>query len=91
MVLTNSIAYGTRRFNAAFTWAELTQFFVWRPISLRSYLILSSHLRLGLPKGLFPVGLTDKILKTLLHAICPAHLNLPALITLTILGERYKL
>ena len=27
------------------------------PISSRSILILSSHLRLGLPKGLFPVGL----------------------------------
>jgi hypothetical protein len=31
------------------------------PISLRSILILPSHLRLGLPKGLFPVGLPVKI------------------------------
>ena len=30
------------------------------------YLILSSHQRLGLPKGLFPVGLPVKILKALL-------------------------
>ena len=33
---------------------------------LKSILILSSHLRLGLPKGLFPVGLPFKILKALL-------------------------
>ena len=65
------------------------------PISLRSILILSSHLHLGLPKGLFHVGLPVKILKALLPssilATCPAHLNLMDLITLTILGERYKL
>ena len=58
-------------------------------------LILSSHLRLGLPKGLFPVGLPVKNLKALLPssilATCPAHLYLIDLITLTILGERYKL
>ena len=29
------------------------------PISLRSILILSSHLRLDLPNGLIPVGLPD--------------------------------
>ena len=60
-----------------------------------SILILSSHLRLGLSKGLFPVGLPVKILKELIPssilASCPAHLNLLNLITLTILGERYKL
>ena len=33
------------------------------PISSRCILILSSHLRLGRPKGLFPVGLPGKILK----------------------------
>ena len=65
------------------------------PISSRSILILSSHLRIGLPKGLFPVGLPVKILKALLPssilATCPAYLNLLDLITLTLLGERYKL
>ena len=59
------------------------------------HLILSSHLRLGFPKGLFPVDLPVKILKALppssILATCPAHLNLLDLITLTILGERYKL
>ena len=35
-------------------------------ISSRYILILSSHLRLGLPKGLFPVGLAVTILKALL-------------------------
>ena len=60
------------------------------PISSRSILILSSHLHLGLPKGLFPVRLLVKILKGLLPssilATCPANLNLLDLITLTILA-----
>ena len=46
--------------------AESTQFPALIPIYSRSILILSSHLRLGLPKGLFPVGLPVKILKALL-------------------------
>ena len=66
------------------------------PISLWYILILSSHLRLGLPKGLFPVSLTVKILKALLLSSIlptwPADLNRLELITLAILGERtYKL
>jgi len=64
-------------------------------ISSRFILILSSQLRLGLPKGIVPVCLPVKILKALLpssvQATCNAHLNLLDLITLTILGERYKL
>ena len=35
---------------------ESTQFLVLIPISLRSILILFSHLRLGLPKGLVSLG-----------------------------------
>jgi hypothetical protein len=38
-------------------------------LSSRSILIFSFHLRLGLSKGLFPVGLPVKILKALLHAL----------------------
>jgi hypothetical protein len=48
--------YGTQRFIAVFTRA-LHWFLSWaRSISLRSILILSTHLRLGLPSGLFPSG-----------------------------------
>ena len=64
-------------------------------ISLKSILILSSHQRLDLPKGIFPVGVPVKILKELLPssilATRPAHFNLLYLITLAILSERYKL
>ena len=46
-------------------------------------------------RGIFPVGFPVEILKALLPSsiltTCPAHLNLLDLITLTILGERYKL
>ena len=64
-------------------------------VSLRSIRILSSYLRLGFPKGFFPVDLPVKILKALLPSSIlptwPAHLNPLYLITLTILGKRYKL
>ena len=97
------MAYGTRRFNAAFTralqyslsWTESTRFLVLLAISLRSILILSSHVRLGFPKDLFSVGLSIKIFKEILpsfiQATSPTHLNLLDLITMTIFGEQYKL
>ena len=54
---------------------------------------MSFHLFLDLPKCLFPVGLTVKILKALLpfciFATCPAKLNLLDLISLTILVRHY--
>ena len=80
--------------NNPYPWAESTQFLVLIPIYLRCTSILSSHLRLGLAKSLFHVGIvTVKILKALLASIIltiwPAHLNLIHLITMTISDERY--
>jgi hypothetical protein len=63
-----------------------------QPINLSSILILSNHLRLGLPSSLFPYGFATKItcipLFTI-HATCPANLTLLDLIILIILDEEY--
>ena len=62
--------------------------------SRKSVLILSSHLRLGLPKGLFPSGFPTKTLSAVLdcsvRATCPAHLSRLDLRFLIILGEEYN-
>ena len=64
------------------------------PNSWRSIVILSSHLRLGLPTSLFTSAFPTKTLYTHLHypirATCPAHLILLDFITRTILGEEYN-
>jgi len=44
------------------SWASWIQCAPFIPISLRSISVLSSHLRLGLPSGLFPSGLPTKTL-----------------------------
>ena len=89
--------HGTRKFITALTsvrhlslsWAIPIQSIYPHPTSWRSILILSTHLRLGLPSGLFPSRFPTKTLYTPLsspiRATCPAHL-----LTRTILGVEYK-
>jgi len=60
--------HGTRRFITALTsvrhlslsWASQIQSIYPHPTSWRSILILSTHVRLGLPSGLLPSGFTSK-------------------------------
>ena len=94
--------HGTRRFITALTfvrhlslsWDSPIQSIYPHSTSWRSILILSTHLRLGLPSGLVPSGFPTKTLYTTLsspiRATCPAHLILLDFITRTILDEEYR-
>ena len=96
------VFYATRRFITAFTrarhlslsWANSIQSIPPHPTSWRSISTLSSHLRLGLPSGLFPAGFPTRTLHTPLfspiRATCSAHLILLDFITQTIMGEEYR-
>ena len=94
--------YGTRKFITAFTsahhlslsWASSIQSMPPHPTYWRSILILSSHLHLSLPSGLFSASFPTKTLYTPLFSpirgTCPAHLILLDFITRTILVEEYR-
>ena len=91
--------HGTRRFiteltsgrHLSLSWASPIQSIYPHPTSWRSILIISTHLRLGLPSGLLPSGFPTKTLYTPLsspiRATCPTHRILLDFITRTILGS----
>ena len=74
-------------------WASSIQSIPSHPTYWRSILLLSSHLRLGLPGGLFPSVLPTKTLYmpllSTIRATCSAHLILNFIIR-TLLGEQYR-
>ena len=94
--------YGTRKFITVFTsahhlslsWSSSIQSIPPHPTSWRSILILLSHLRLGLPSGLFPSGFPTKTLYTThlspIRATCLSYLILLDFITRIVMDEGYR-
>ena len=76
------------------SWANSIQSSQPPPTSWRSILILSSHLRLGLPNDLFPSGFPTRNLYTPLpcpiRATCPTYLILLDFTTCTIFGKENR-
>jgi hypothetical protein len=95
--------YGTRRFITVFTrlrhwslsWARWIQSIPHHPISLRYISILPSHLRPGLPSGLFPSGFPTQNTKCIIlrpmHATYLVYYIFLDLMILNIFGGEYKL
>ena len=76
------------------SWASSIQPTSPHPTSWRYIVIIFSHLRLGLPSGLFPSGFPTKTLYmpplSPIRATWPPHLILLDFINRTILGEDYR-
>ena len=92
--------YANRMFITAVTgasqlslsWARSIQSIPSHSASTKSTLILPSHLRLGLPSGLFQVSTPNTVHASPLplHATSPAYLILFYFIKRKILGEKYR-
>ena len=94
--------HGKWRFITAFTsarhlflsWARSIQSTPPHSMSWKSVFILSSHLILGLPNGLFPSGFPTKTVYasplSLIRAKCPAHHIILDFINRKLLGEEYR-
>jgi len=85
----------TRAGHWSLSWARWIQSTSSQHISIRSILILYSHLCPGLPRGLFPLGFPTKTvyecLISSMHATCPVYLILLNFITLLIFEESVEL
>jgi hypothetical protein len=85
----------TRALHWSLSWASLIQSIPSHRVSLRSNLILSTHLRLGVPSGLFrssfPTNILYAFLVSPIRFTCPAYLIFLGLVILIMFGEEYKL